>query len=149
MRGNEYRTTLVCVDRYEQGVLSGRLYNPYLPQGETFRSLMEFFRKMEDLLDAMRFPQSFTASRSFSQRPAWADRPPDPAAQVEGLCGTFAIRILFRQNASWQGAVSWLEGGREESFRSALELALLMDSALSGTEQTDQEGGASPTSCGA
>lgn len=48
----------------------------------------------------------------------------------EGRCATFAVRVLFRQNASWQGSVSWLEGSREESFRSALELAFLMDSAL-------------------
>ena len=30
MWGNEYRTTVVCVDAYEDGVLSGRLYNPAL-----------------------------------------------------------------------------------------------------------------------
>ena len=40
------------------------------------------------------------------------------------------VRILFRQNASWQGTVLWSEGGQEERFRSALELALLLDSAL-------------------
>ena len=44
------------------------------------------------------------------------------------------MRILFRQNASWQGSVTWLEGGRDESFRSVLELLLLMHSALE-TEQ--------------
>ena len=41
-----------------------------------------------------------------------------------------SVRILFRQNASWQGSVLWREGGQEERFRSALELVLLMDSAL-------------------
>ena len=40
------------------------------------------------------------------------------------------VRILFRQNASWQGTVLWSEGSQEERFRSALELALLLDSAL-------------------
>lgn len=43
---------------------------------------------------------------------------------------TFYVRILFRQNASWQGTVLWSEGSQEERFRSALELALLLDSAL-------------------
>ena len=61
--GNEYRTTIVCVDEYQDSVLSGRLYHPYLPEGDSFHSLMEFFRKMEDLLDGMQFPQSFTAVR--------------------------------------------------------------------------------------
>ena len=90
---------------------------------------MEFFRKMEDLLDGMQFPQSFTAVRSFSDPPLRTGRPPG-ADMREGRCATFAVRVLFRQNASWQGSVSWLEGSREESFRSALELAFLMDSAL-------------------
>ena len=112
--GNEYRTTIVCVDEYQDSILSGRLYHPCLSEGDSFRSLMEFFRKMEDLLDGMQFPQSFTAG----------------ADMREGRCATFAVRVLFRQNASWQGSVSWLEGSREESFRSALELAFLMDSAL-------------------
>ena len=46
--GNEYRTTIVCVDEYQDSILSGRLYHPCLSEGDSFRSLMEFFRKMED-----------------------------------------------------------------------------------------------------
>ena len=53
--GNEYRTTIVCVDEYQDSILSGRLYHPCLSEGDSFRSLMEFFRKMEDLLDGMQF----------------------------------------------------------------------------------------------
>lgn len=130
VRGNEYRTTVVCVDSCESGVLAGRLYNPYLGEGVRFQSLMEFLLEMEDLLDRMQFPQSFTAARSFSSPPRQtAAGPPDENLQ-EGKAATFAVRVLFRQNASWQGSVTWLEGGREESFRSALELLFLMNSAL-------------------
>ena len=58
-----------------------------------------------------------------------------PKGEVQsGKCGTFAMRVYFRQNASWQGSVSWLEGDREERFRSVLELAFLLNSALSGEE---------------
>ena len=130
MWGNEYRTTVVCVDAYEDGVLSGRLYNPALTGGTQFRSVMDFLIKMEDLLDRMQLPQSFTAARSFAPAPRHrADSPPDQGPQ-EGKLGTFSIRVIFRQNASWQGSVTWLEGGRDESFRSVLELLLLMHSAL-------------------
>jgi len=45
------------------------------------------------------------------------------------------VKVLFRQNASWQGSIAWLEGKREESFRSVLELLLLIDSAVSATDQ--------------
>ena len=103
--GNEYRTTIVCVDEYQDSILSGRLYHPCLSEGDSFRSLMEFFRKMEDLLDGMQFPQSFTAVRSFSDPPLRTGRPPG-ADMREGRCATFAVRVLFRQNASWQGSVS-------------------------------------------
>jgi hypothetical protein len=137
--GNEYRMTLVCVDDYQDSILRGRLYNPYFSTGNTFRSLMEFFRTMEELLDGMQFPQSFTAARTFADSPQMkAVSPPGQEVQ-EGRCATFAVRVLFRQNATWQGSVTWLEGGREESFRSALELAFLMDSALLGKKPKDQK----------
>ena len=61
--GNEYRSTAVCVDSYDNGVLAGRIYNPYLAGGVGFRSVMEFLTRMEDLLDQMQFPQSFAAMR--------------------------------------------------------------------------------------
>lgn len=134
--GNEYRTTIVCVDSYERGIPVGRFYNPCLTHGDAFQSLMEFFRKMEEMLDAIQLPQSFTAPRSFAQAPPWqGEHPPEPEIR-EGRQATFAVRVIFRQNASWQGAVTWLEGNREESFRSALELAFLMDSALTGAAET-------------
>lgn len=134
IRGNEYRTTLVCVDTYRDAVLDGRFYNPYQAGGERFQSLMQFLLKMEDLLDGMQFPQSFTAARSFAPPDRMAEEPPGPEVR-EGKLATFAVRVLFRQNASWQGSVTWLEGGREQSFRSVLELALLMDSALQNERQ--------------
>lgn len=137
--GNEYRMTLVCVDDYQDGILRGRLYNPYFSAGNTFRSLMEFFRTMEELLDGMQFPQSFTAARTFDDSPQMKVASPPGQEVQEGRCATFAVRVLFRQNATWQGSVTWLEGGREESFRSALELVFLMDSALLGKKSKYQK----------
>lgn len=128
--GNEYRTTVVCIDCYENSEPKGRYYNPYLPHGKHFSSLVEFLKSMEDTLDEMRLPQSFTAVRTFAPPPEHRSCDPPAAEQLEGKAATFALRVLFRQNASWQGSVKWLEGGLEQSFRSVLELILLMDSAL-------------------
>lgn len=47
---------------------------------------------------------------------------------------TFVVQVLNTQNATWQGTVTWTDGRRSESFRSALELIRLMDSALLDTE---------------
>lgn len=130
MWGDEYRTTLICVDSYENMVLAGRMYNPSLPEGAVYKSLIDLIRRMESLLDDMQFPQSFTAARVFwaEDHPA-ADALPDPML-LEGKLATFAVRVIFRQNASWQGSVTWLEQGREEHFRSILELTILLDSVL-------------------
>lgn len=128
-KGNEYRTTVICIDSYANGVPVGRFYNPSCPEGKTFQSLTQLILKMEDMLDAMRFPQSFTVLRTFSTPISDSDSS-SPQQLQEGKLGTFSVRILFRKNASWQGSVAWLEGNREESFRSVLELVLLMDGAL-------------------
>jgi len=126
--GNEYRSTVVYVDSYENGVLNGSFYNPFLKEPLTFQSATSFLRKMEDTLDRMKFPQAYTTIRSFSDTP-----PLEAAASPEkqaGTLATFTVRVLFRQNSSWQGTIRWENGNREESFRSVLELLLLMDSAL-------------------
>lgn len=127
--GEEYRTTLVCVDSCLDGVLSGRFYNLFQPAGISFQSLSQLLIELDRTLDDMDFPRAAAQLRSFSR-----ERPPDPPlpAQMEktGQQATFAIRILFRQNASWQGSVKWLEGEQEQSFRSVLELIFLMSSAL-------------------
>ncbi len=130
LQGNQYRTTVVCVDSYENGVLQGRFFNPACPQGRPFGSLMQFFTGIDEMLDRLKMPQSFTANRSFSSPAAVSNRAEQGEACRQGKLATFSLRVMFRRNASWQGAVSWLEGGQEESFRSALELAFLMDSAL-------------------
>lgn len=128
-RGNEYRTTVICVDSYAGDVPKGRFYNPAREGGTAFESLSQLLIGMEDLFNEYQLPQSFAALRSFS---APVVRPGSTAEELEqeGKLATFSVKILFRQNASWQGSVSWLEGKREESFRSALELILLMDGAL-------------------
>ncbi|MDE6107738.1 MAG: hypothetical protein K2F83_03560 [Oscillospiraceae bacterium] len=129
LRGNEYRTTVVCIDSYEGCVPKGRFYNPAREGGTAFESLSQLVVEMEDLLDEYQLPQSFAAIRQFSNGSA---RPGSTVEDLEqrGKKATFSVRIIFRQNASWQGSVSWLEGKKEENFRSVLELILLMDGAL-------------------
>ena len=132
--GEAYRTNIVCVDTYQRGILHGRFYNHSLKAGKTFHCLTQLLQEMENTLNKMDFPKAYTAARSFAPvTPATAEDTceEDPV----GKQATFAVRILFRQNASWQGSVVWMEEGREESFRSALELIFLMDSALSQTTE--------------
>lgn len=43
---------------------------------------------------------------------------------------TFLVRVLFRKNDTWQGTVCWKEKGEQASFRSFMELLVMMDSAV-------------------
>lgn len=129
---HQYRTTLLCIDSYENGVPAGRMYNPALEEGAAFQSLTQLLRQMEGLLDTLEFPQPFNAPRRFAAPPPLPGDAPAASAERSGRLATFAVQIFFRRNASWQGSVSWLEGRQDSPFRSAMELVLLMDSALLG-----------------
>lgn len=132
MIANQYRTTIVCVDAYDGSVPRGRIYNPALTGAKPFDSLMRFLLEMERLLDEMQFPQPFMLSRRFTDPAQFSQGGQDLSEPGRGALATFSVKVIFRQNASWQGSVVWLESGREESFRSVLELLLLMNSALTG-----------------
>lgn len=47
----------------------------------------------------------------------------------------FVVSVKSQENHTWQGTVSWVEGKKQVSFRSALELLKLMDSALEKEEE--------------
>lgn len=131
--GEEFRVTTVCIDTYSNTVPTGRFYNACLPEGRRFQSLAQFLQEMEHILDTTDFPKAFSEVRTFAP-PAPTPRQACPTQQQTGKLATFAIRILFRQNMSWQGTVTWLEGQQEQSFRSVLELILLICNALSYQE---------------
>ena len=131
---NEYRTTMVCVDGYENRIPVGRFYNPLYAEGVRFHGVVDLIKKLENMLDQMQFPQSFSLVRRFSEARASAEQSPAEMKPHNGEVATFAVRVLFRQNASWQGSILWVEGNREESFRSVLELMFLMDSAAGAEE---------------
>ena len=128
----ESRKTAVCIDSYLDGVLQGRFYGADGTE-RAFFSLSQFLVMMEDMLDEANIPQSDTATRSFAEilPPAAGSR---RGGNRKGKQATFELQILFRQHSSWQGVILWQEQSLEQSFRSVLELILLMDSALRGLE---------------
>ena len=52
---------------------------------------------------------------------------------------TFVVRVLFRRNATWQGTISWKEKRCQVSFRSFMELLLLMHEAVARSGQWEKE----------
>lgn len=47
---------------------------------------------------------------------------------AKGRLATLKTRVMFRQNAEWQGNARWLEEDLTEDFSSVLELMILIDS---------------------
>ena len=48
---------------------------------------------------------------------------------------TFLVEIKSCKNESWQGRLTWVEKNQTASFRSALELMKIMDSAVANDEE--------------
>ena len=133
---HESRKTIVCIDSYENGIPTGRIYNTYA-EPESFESLSQFLLKMEAMLEELQLPQSYTTPRSFCSTQLLQENTP-PVSQIKkGRNATFELQVIFRQHTSWQGTIIWLDRHMEQSFRSVLELVLLMDSALRKQEGCD------------
>lgn len=128
--GDRYRITKVCIDGYSNKVLEGRIYQYHsrYEDGICFRSTIEFLRYMELIMKEMHLPE-LQECRTFQQTEEMELVNPPSTIQKGGKRATFVVKILFRQHTSWQGTVLWCEKEKEMSFRSVLELLLLIDSA--------------------
>lgn len=127
----KYKITKVCIDKYENRNLEGRIYqyNSEFGEGICFGSTIELLKWMEFIMETTNYPY-FKACRVFQQAAEMEKGQPLPAIPKKGTKATFVLKILFRQHTSWQGTVMWCEKNLEERFRSVLELLLLMDSAV-------------------
>jgi len=134
MTGGSPNGIWVCVDSYSDGIPVGRIYCTSLGVAENFRSTVDFLTRIEQLLSIERSPQHFNTMRTFA--PVLGPLPDPPAIMLPrvGKLATLELKILFRQNASWQGKLLWKERKQEQHFRSVLELIFLMDSALGGMD---------------
>lgn len=143
----------LCINAYDAIQQEGYLYHQYTDSPVRFHSLFEAFGQMEAFYDEICFPQASVDLRSFSPDCRAAARalpdseePPglpefkrkemiekesfEDVIKHRGMDATFVIRVQYRQHASWQGAVTWIDGRKKEYFRSVLDLARLIDGAL-------------------
>ena len=139
---------VVLVDERAPFSFSGRLYSDYFQRALPFACPEELLSLSRALLDALSFPQMATSCRSFHGRRGASAPHPTPKRRMEsmkhesslpsqqnetvltGKKGTFVVQVLYRQNATWQGTVRWLDTNKTQPFRSVLELLSLMQEAL-------------------
>ena len=154
----------ICIDEYHVIGWKGRIYTLLNKEEIRFNNTGEMLSIMERFWNLIEFPKESTISRSFTRpkqicyqglKSAFEEviYPEDGTRdkiKVEmgeedlkgkhGDRGTFLVRVQYRQNATWQGHVTWVEENKTVPFRSALELIKLMDEAM--VEIVDIEGGA-------
>ena len=124
----------------DEGIIKGELHSQYLDAPYVFPDLVNMIYKMEEIFDTNGFPQAFLSPRSFKggkrgvvKHELEGSGSMDLQSQdVPGSVKcTFEITVGFRQNATWQGRILWVEKNVTQSFRSVLEMLKLMDEALS------------------
>lgn len=123
-------TYILTVTGYEDKCLSGILNAPLLDKSYPFQDLVQLLLLMDTLMDEANFPQHCVAPRAFQSAPT-GFLPQETSEKPVSPLATFDIKVMFRQNASWQGSILWRDRMLESRFRSVLELVGLMDDALS------------------
>lgn len=135
-----FKTSIIAVDSYNSVDFTGKLYNPFYKQCVQIKSFQQLIKELDTLMDEIGCPMSGMEKRTFIKNFHSDERAlflTNKTQAPRGKAGTFAIRIQYRNNASWQGTVKWLDGDAEEYFRSVLELFWLLDSAMNVDENTD------------
>lgn len=133
-----YAALRVCVNEAGPSRVSGLVYSQRLTAPMDFSDLGTLLLRVDEVLDAQKFPQAFQKGRSFSTKESRVPAADSPdhglAAEVvnaqQGAIATFVLQILSRRNSSWQGRVDWLDGETAQEFGSALELMRLIEERL-------------------
>lgn len=137
---NYHNTAItVCIDKSINGIISGRLLCPILPRPHHFTDVGSMLLQMEEMLDTIGYPCAFQRLRSFNDEPPKYSKPnyaekviPILPEQKKGELLTATVRIISRQNASWQG-VAEIEDGRVFKFQSCLVFLKLLVSEFERT----------------
>jgi len=128
----EQKTSIVKIFSYDGRSIAGTIGNKLYAEEITFMNTGQFIFAIDDLQNDLSFPQENMQRRKFSGANG-ASQPTSKAPQQNftgNPLATFKVAVMFRQNASWQGSVTWVEKEMESPFRSALELLILLDSVL-------------------
>ena len=131
---------ILCVDYYQDEKINGRIYHRYQTEPIRVGGMLEAVFEIDAFFDRLGYPFPGTESHYFikhekKQRIKMARKLSDEEMlKNNGEKGTFIIRVEQRQHSSWKGRVTWVEEGKTENFRSALELLKMIDGALGGMD---------------
>lgn len=146
----DMRHLQVCVDEFREGEPKGRVYIGVSHNSCEFTSVMPLLFIIEEQLNRDKSLLRFEENRSLSGvRMVPYETDWHSSERVPGKIATFILKIHFRQNATWQGEIIWMEKKRSAYFRSALEMLFILSGVLSeetaekSTEQRERKSGGS------
>ncbi len=121
--------------------ISGILYNEYYQLTIPYHGIRELFSSLDQFFDRVKFPQSSHKYRTFgivqNKRKEVLNMKREKLEVETGDKATFTVHVQFRQNASWQGTIQWIEGNKNQRFRSELEMLKLMTNAINFDSESD------------
>ena len=146
----EYAHTLkICVDSFDAQLAEGTLFTYYFENAWAFHSLDQLLFALDSVAQLAGQPQADTELRRGFAAPVHRRKPVNegertwtqPKHQIpyytvdelkakHGRLANFHLRIFARQHSRMQGVLVWEEGKKEMTFRSELELLLLLRDAL-------------------
>lgn len=130
---------------YENGVICGDLHSPVLKKSIQFQNLTELILMMDQIMQDFNIPpedgkhRSFTSpNKSIHIRLNYQDLRQDNFEKYLNRSlmypkkskDIFTVKVMYRQNNTWQGKITWLKTNRTRFFRSELELANLIYSVI-------------------
>lgn len=124
---------VICLDETEEAEDSGRLYSCYSTEPAIFKDEYQLLLLMEQVMESINYPQASVELRMYGGKDALKHEKPDKVMEqrelleFRGAKATYAVRVQYRQNATWQGEIMWLEQNITRSFSSELEMLKLMD----------------------
>lgn len=129
-RWPEYAATMIlCFDQWENDMAIGSLWTFFQSTPIPFHGLDNLLFIMDAMMDQAEQPMPWMARRHIKEQ---ARPHSDRRTQIQnllsfrpGLLSTVSVRIYTRQHATMQGTLR-VEGNREVSFRSGLELLYLL-----------------------
>ncbi len=131
----EMKTTLIKVYSYHNKNIQGLISNPFFDKEMVFENMMQLIIMLERISNSLLYPQKAMELRQFSESSLSNEPMAFPFETTADFSNnkafaTFELEIIFRQNASWQGNLVYVDQNLSSSFRSVLELFTLIDSVL-------------------
>lgn len=127
-------------------ILAGSVTNDYYGKTMYFQDVLQMAAILESLFDSLAFPQTSMGYRSFKATSKRRSLQQNNFMKVGGIMQTsethelepakqkekasFVVHVQFRQNATWQGTITWIDRGVTQHFRSVLEMIRLMTEAV-------------------